>query len=495
MTRDPQKAVDAFEKVVRRVRSPGDWKNPLVELAKVRERFEWACLMCRQPGKYDLAMRLAALYERLAPPGRAQYLSAQATEEWAKSRLELARQDVRPGGAPEEESSARGLYRQAGTKYEASADPHCVPQERAERLWQSAWCFLQGYDAESGRRVLRELASTGLSPAKVGEGWYHLGEVHRALKEGKSPREEELQEQAALEAFGECIKYPGGYGYRARYQLAKDKISKGDLDGAQADLLQNLGLLATEMDREAHESTVFELASILFHRRDYRQAASRLDNALDTYKDSPRALNARYQLAECYRHLADQAFQYLSGTDAERLQPESKQFYTDQYQRSLADAARTYQDLADLLSRRLAGGRPTEEEQALYRTATFFTAECRYNQGFYQAALDLYSSLRSTYHNRVEVLHALAGQRQCLWAKGDAAAARGILIDMARSLMDLDDKAFDPKVSRWSRRDWEEWLDRKREEDRKALELTPAPAFRSFPPSVEMPVRSDSGGR
>jgi TolA-binding protein len=494
MTRDPQKALDAFERVIRRVQSPADWKNTFVELSRARECFEWACLLCRQLGKYEMALRLATLYERLAAPGRAQFLAAQVLEEWGKARWEAARQDLRPGGSPGEEQAARDLYCHAGVKYEASADPRCTPEERAERLWQSVCCFYQGRDAASCQRVLKELAGAGALQEKLGEGWYRLGEVHRALKESK-PQDDEREEQAALEAFSECLKYPGRFAYRARYQLARDKINKGDLDGAQADLLQNLSLLASEMDHEAHESTVFELASILFHRRDYRQAASRLDNALDTYKDSPRALNARYQLAECYRHLAEQAFQYLSGAGGERLKSESKQFYTEQYERSLADAARTYQDLADLLSRRLNTGRPTEEEQALYRTATFFTAECRYNQGFYKEALELYDSLTRLYHNRVEVLHALAGQRQCHWAMSNAAAAREMLNYIQRALNELDDAAFDPRVSRWSRTDWQRWLENERDKDRRALELPASPGSRPVPPMIDLPARSGLGGR
>ena len=144
---------------------------------------------------------------------------------------------------------------------------------------------------------------------------------------------------------------------------------------------------------------------------------------------------------------------------------------------------------------RLTTGHPTEEEQALYRMAMFYTAECRFRQGFYKEALDLYTSLVAIYHNRVDVLHALAGQRMCLWAMNNAPAARSILNDMQRAVNDLDDGAFDPTSSKWSRLQWERWLQKERDNDRKSLEIPSPTVFRLDPPGGAAPIRPDLGGR
>ena len=213
MSKSPEKAVEAFERVVRHVQSPADWKNTLVDLAKVRERFEWGCVCCQQPGKFELAMRLATLSEGVALPGKATLLHAQTLEKWAQTRDLRAHQALKPEASRQEEAGARELFCQAGTSYEAAASD-CAPQERGERLWHGVTCYLQGQDTRSVRRLLQQLDLLERFQEKVGEGWFRLAEVHRLLKEGQSVVEAGDHEQSALEALAECKKHPGKFAYR-----------------------------------------------------------------------------------------------------------------------------------------------------------------------------------------------------------------------------------------------------------------------------------------
>src|SRR5262249_34130826 len=70
----PTAALEAFESALRYVKTPVEWQNSLLGIAKAREAFERAGKTLRERGDYEQAMQLARLYERLATPPTAAYL-------------------------------------------------------------------------------------------------------------------------------------------------------------------------------------------------------------------------------------------------------------------------------------------------------------------------------------------------------------------------------------------------------------------------------------
>ncbi len=494
LARDPDRALGDFERALKDVRAEADWKNSIVELKDAQRQFEAAWRQCRQTGRYETALRLATLYERLAPPGQAPYLWAQAAEEWAQHRLPQAH-------AGEEERSVRDLFRQAGTHYEAAAVG--AQEERAKRLWQAVVCDLEGRDTTAVPRVLELLAKTGQLRERVGEGWYRLGLTLQMLADGRTSEEAKAQEDAAYSAYTECLNFPGKFAYRARYERAVQMIHKGNTDGAQKELLENQTLLAVDPDPEAHEKTLFALARLLYQHELYIQAKSRLEDAIERYKDSPNALEARYELATCYYKLAERDLANIR--EASRLKPETEEFYRGQFLEYLGQAAQAYFAICEVISDRAQRRQLTEEEENLRRTVMFATADCRVQQGQYEGkdgALPLYVTLAGLYHNRVDRLHALAGKRQCYWLMAaqekDAAKkgryeedARATLKEIARALEDLSTEAFRPEVSRMSRLQWQDWVDRETHND----DLKPlGPQFGKYAPA-DAPLKSDLDGR
>jgi tetratricopeptide (TPR) repeat protein len=109
----PQLALPAFERVVRDVRQPEDWQNTLIDLARVRELFEHGCQIYHNTGRYELSMQLALLYEKLAAPGVAANLFAQAAE--AEARVKAREAEGIKNEVPRRlaEEVARGLFRLA----------------------------------------------------------------------------------------------------------------------------------------------------------------------------------------------------------------------------------------------------------------------------------------------------------------------------------------------------------------------------------------------
>ncbi len=396
---NPVGAVEAFERAARDVHRPEDWKNGLVDLAQARALFERGCEQLRKNGDFEPAVALAKLYERLAPPGQAALLLGRASEAWAQA---LQEQAPRAGSAPAARDlvgRAASLFRQAGEAYARSAESAAGLRERAQRLWLAAGGYLRGQDAARAAPVLRRFLELRQGRELTGEAWYLLAESYRRLG----------SERDAEAAYRECVKYPGRFAYRARFQLSQAELKRGQIDQAVEILEQNIQQLRLDDDAEAMEKSVFALGGLLFRvRRSYQAARPLLEEAVSKFPDSPAALRGRYELAECYRNLADQ--QQLNEAMTRSLNPEAREHYKKRHQEWLMAAAGHYAELGRALSSSGPGGPLAAQEQV---EVYFNEAECRFKAGQFAEALALYEGLTERFKDRVERLRALAGLARC----------------------------------------------------------------------------------
>jgi tetratricopeptide (TPR) repeat protein len=442
----PEAALGDFRRVVRDVHGPDDWHNALVELAQVREVFERGCIIYQTTGRHQPALELAALYERLAPPGVAQTLYARAAEAAARGLLESAGRTQPAEAARKLAESARELFREAGRKYQASLPAAATPAEQMERLGHCANCLVQGEECAAAVPVLQRWLKLGPPPEQVGEVWFCLGEAYRALH----------QEAEATAAYGECLKQRGPSGYRARYQIALLEMGRGEWDAAADHLEENLKALRLDPDADAQEKSLYALGNLLYRREDYLMASVRLEEALRLYKESPRAVSGHYQLAECYRNLAGKESQNLRL--AERMTPEAERHFEEQRRTWLQKAACAFEKVLRSFADRLDAGPLPEEDETLYRLACTGAAECYSSLGDDQAAVRLYEPLAARYHDTVEGLAALAGMAQCYWRKGKNEEARKTLDRVRAALNGMPDSAFPSTPGSGTKVDWEEWL-------------------------------------
>jgi hypothetical protein len=448
----PAAALEPFERAVRDVKAPADWVNALVTLERARDAFELGCRACREAEAHEPAVRLARLYERLAVPGRAQELRGLAAEAWARDRQEQAGR-AKPDGARALLAEAAGLLVRAGEAHEQSAALRAAPGERAESLWRAGQLYAEGRDFKRAvaaydgflREAQRpEALQAGTYARRLGEAWYRLAEARRALHD----------EPAALAAFRECLKWPGRYGYRARYQLAIAEKVRGKLDDAKEMLEQNLALLRRESleerDPEAKEKTLFALGDVYFERRELKgelaKAITTLEGALEQFAASPDALFARYQLAESYRLLADQLSQSLG--PQERLSVEARLRIEQEVAHHRERAVANYEELSRLL---LAKPARNQDEDSLLVYASFTTADCRFLLGDYEGAGRAYEALAQRYKGRVEQFNALAGVVRCYSVPGSPSPekARKALEEVRAGLDSLDPP---------TRQEFERWL-------------------------------------
>jgi tetratricopeptide (TPR) repeat protein len=404
----PEKGLGLLAGAVEGLKGPEGWANPLLDLARAREAFERIAAALRGDGRFDLAVRLARSYEKLAAPPRAQVLRGEASAAWARSRHEAAARAKGNEEQQAEELAARALLAQAGAAFGEAAGLAKDAAVQGECLWQSAGQYLAGQ--EYGRAVeqlSRFLQQQPRSP-RQGEGWYLLGEAHAQLGHAA----------VAMEAYRESIKFPGRFAYQGRYRLALAALAAGNLDEAEAALQRNLDTLRIDPDAEAEEKTLFALGGLLYQRGNYRMVVRRLEEALGRFAAeagphgriaaNPDYTRARYQLADSYCQLANQV---TAGLFADRtIAAETRQHFEEEKRSWLEKALRELDRLGADLGRPEVQGHLSAGQRL---QLPFTAARCCFNLGDYEGALRRYEQLGARYQREPAGLDALAGEVNC----------------------------------------------------------------------------------
>src|SRR5262249_34908963 len=264
--------------------------------------------------------------------------------------------------------------RQAGEAFEKSSEATATPAERVERLWLALESFAQAKEPARSVQTVESLLKLArdtrapLDPERHGKALFLRAEAHRALGE----------ETLARFYFGECINYRSPYAYRARYYQALAKAEEKKIDEARGILEQNLSLLREEdnADREAHEKTLYALARLLYDSRDFASSANYYKQALEKFRDNREAVPALYQLADCYRELAEQESKASESTD--RILPGTRERHRAEARRYWQLSVDRYREVAEALDK---GGSEKSQEtnvESLRWRVQMHIAECYY---------------------------------------------------------------------------------------------------------------------
>ncbi len=442
----PETALEMLAVVVEKTKPADVGANPSADQAAVLNLFQEAGKRYLEQHDYDLAVRLAESFERVGGPGEAEELRAKASAGWARVRLEEARRADTPESKQTAQEAANELFHRAAAAYGVASEQTQKPADKSEFLWLSAHCSWEGGDFEKAavnlETVLHQEATEDQQKEagytqRQGEGWYLLGEARRRLKDSAG----------AEAAYLKCISYPTNYAYRARYYLSLAAVTKGQLDGAQEMLEQNLNLLRDDPDPEAQEMSLYALGDLLYKRGNYRQVVQRLGAAVKHFPANAEATRAHYQLADSYRQLADQTHldAKLDGDDANKGE-ETRQHALDEHLVNLTNAKDEFQKLAELLDQPEGQGLLKMEDQV---QVPFHYADCLFALGDYPNALQAYQTLATRYTGRLESLNALSGIVRCDAALGDNKKMQATIADM---------EALLPKMPSAAREQWSHWL-------------------------------------
>jgi tetratricopeptide (TPR) repeat protein len=216
------------------------------------------------------------------------------------------------------------------------------------------------------------------------------------------------------------------------------------VDGAAEELDNNLKMLYRDPDREAQEKSLYLLANLFYKRKNYQEVVRLLEFALRQYPDNPDAARSRYQLADSYRLLAGQHQQAFINSVQN---PKTKDHYQALHRELLQKAADEFLVLARFLETPEGSNLLTLEERV---QVPFTAAECCFNLGQYEKALQIYQHLAQRYpSDRIEGLNAMGGLVRCYAALGQAERLRETLATVQEVL-----PTFPPEI----KQPWSDWL-------------------------------------
>jgi hypothetical protein len=443
---NPEKGVAMLAETVAKVRKAEDWKNSLMELTNVRELFEQAITIYRQANRFDLAVRTAELYERVAAPPKAQLRRAELNGEWAKTVQERARSAKDETTRKKEETMADELLRHAAEAHTEAAKLLTAKEEREEHLWLSAVCSYEGHDYSRAADKLKEIVEREKDNFdRLSEGLFLFGECCRNLNDVK----------AAETAYKACVEREARSTYRARYQLAMLEIEAGHIDLAVRELEQNILIEHPFSDPEAQEKSRLALCSLLYQSaaslpQNYHRVVQHLETHLDHFAVTPESVRARYQLADSYRQrVAHNTVKRSALSISERTTPEASEHFLEMSRRYWKRAAEEFgkleepiknPELSTLLSLKQKDEVP------------FHIADCLFNLGEYENARRKYAELAKKWDKHKNGLRALSETIKCFSSMNDFEQLRkrseeiGERLDTTEGLTDNE------------RQQWIEWL-------------------------------------
>jgi tetratricopeptide (TPR) repeat protein len=491
----PESALPALALAVRYVDGPDNWHNGLVAADKARGVFEAAVQTYRQVGKWDLALAAAEAYQKLAAAPRAAVLRAEVAADWARALRNQAHQAKPSEALKVEDEGIRALFARAGAAYAEAAEATRPVLEHADCLRLSGLCYLDGqhFDAALKRleqaRQLEESAQETLPPEKkverqgrLGELWFHYSEALRQRKERElaagddETRRQPRQWVTTLAAYRKCIEYATPFAYQARLQLALLMVEMRQLDEAAGNLQQNVQLMRRdpEPDAQALEKSLFALGGVLYWQRNYGEAISRFEDALQMARrrddaagarpaPTPEATLARYHLADSYLQL----FRKLDKDAADASQSrENQEHWKQQAQGFLKKADETFRELEQFLQT------PEGKDQlapADRLDVSLSVADCQFYLGNFEDALALYEKQIDRIKNELEsyeklgpaqrdeceyFLQALSRTIRCYSAKERWDYVQVRVADTRRVLEKVAPALPHEKVE-----EWEKWLD------------------------------------
>jgi tetratricopeptide (TPR) repeat protein len=450
---DAERSLKAARKAMEPVKTASEWNNPILKLEDVRTLLEHVSQGLRQAGRFDLALQMLDLYDRVAQPGRILALRGEVSADWARARREQAARSADAEGRANEEREANELFLRAATACsEAARQPGMTSSEQIPLLWTSAGHYLSGGDWIRASEQLELVLKLDRDPARQGEGWYRLAEAYR--------NQNKLQGSAA--AYRKSLEFETRYAYLSRYQLAMASLENGDSNEAVATLTHNLTQLRFFPDAEAQEKTMFKLGALLHQRREYLNAVRHLEVAIHTYKHNPEVPMARFLLADSYWKIANQITEDLL---VDNMTAEKRAHFQGEYRRWLEKAAEEFSRLDSDLDRDAgtpATGSPelpvtTEAAPAAGATlpseqriqVPFIAAKCFFNLGKYAEALQIYERLKDRYKDKVEMLEALGGEVKCHAALGQEDQVMQRLLEINLALPKMDESVREP---------WTAWI-------------------------------------
>jgi TolA-binding protein len=488
-------AVDLYELVLREAGSADSYQNRWVPIDQFQHQIETAYTEYRASRNYDAAIRLANAFYPMFHRAYSVRLRAEAQEEWGK-QLALQAAEQSPYEAEALQSQSRFHFRKAGSLYDQLAELRKATRNYRNDLWTSSENYFRGHDFKNViyvlEKYLEDRPRDRLPSAllQMGESQLALGDV-----------------EGALRSFKDCVtlypRHPASY--RARLMAATANMELEEALEAEQLLVANLNNEALTPKSLEWRDSLFALGEVLYKQavqemvkgksfnsgvaqdevtdeqpldlgseetsedavaiaqmhplekshKLFGQAALKLSEAVERYPSAPQVTDARYMLAQSYRHQARwpehrRKTVHIESTRA-RLNREIESLLTA--------AIEQYQSLRDALNQKQEKGYLGDVEQAVLRNCYFAIADALFELGEYEEAIAAYTTTTARYHGDPSTLEAFVQIARCFRELNRPTEAKGTLAQAKVVLSRIPEEADFSATTRNDRQGWIQLLD------------------------------------
>jgi TolA-binding protein len=275
----------------------------------------------------------------------------------------------------------------------------------------------------------------------------HLGEALLALG----------QLDAALDVLGECIEfYPtDAAGYEARLWAARAMSEKGNPQGAEKLLLENLNGESLTPESKEWRDSLFALGKLLGEDGRHLDAIERLEEAVARYPDARQAIEARYTIAEACLQAAKVPQEKAASDTGET----ARLIHRKQAAQLLERAIHYYQETEQVLNRRAEQTDLSPLEKAMLRNSYFSVGSALVDLGRWEDAIRAFSAAANRYQHDPEVLDAFTQISYCYRRLNKPREAQGTVRQAMLVLQRIKADAPFEQTTVYSRRQWQELLD------------------------------------
>jgi len=414
-----------------------------------------AALATRQ---LDLALEYIQISERFLPveslPEAALYRLASTNRAIAESIERRAGADERGAEMdPEIRRKVSRHYHQAAKYFVAHAGAvEAVPTEARswlDSIWNAADCYdLAGYYDEAIIYFTRYVEGrSDIDPRRL-EGRFRLAQCHQASLD---------DEQAAALYEGIIRDNPESpFATRSHVPLARCYVALDRPSQAEQQLLTVVsGGAPLKPEALDYRDALVELGTLYYNQRDFTRAIEELSTALQLYPNHPDATELRFRLADSYRGNGREIQAML---DSERM-PRSRELeLRDLRKVQLETAMDLFAQVRDAYGR-TPQGELDVLEQDYQRYAHFYVADCAYELGRFERAIELYDRAARRYDKHPSSMIALIQIVNAYTSLGDRERALTAHNRALLRLQQMPEGALDTTDSILGEEAWRRWLE------------------------------------
>ena len=469
-----KESVTLYERALAECGPRDSFSNPWLSAEAFESRTSRALHELTAGGHFESAVQVA---RRLTPfMSRVMALDAEARAQqaWGEQLMADAKNQS-PTQAESTSAEARRHFREAGTAGRELADLRIATRFYLDDLSRAAENFRRGQNYAQAAIVYREILRQG-QRLEEPDALIGLGESLLALQ----------QTDEALATLALCRenspKHPATY--RARLLESQALIELGKLGPARDLLMDNLYNFSLTPQSSDWRDSLFTLGRLLYRQgmedetrsrlagvdRDdaaskqaglkvleqshlsFQEAIRVLSEAVQRYPQAPQAVEARYRVAEAYRHSSKWPRKRLSVVTIET----TRITLSRQVQEELHAALDEYGRLITELSDQQHTAHRTPAELAVLRNCYFGRADALFDLGRFEEAIQAYSAATNRYQHEPEVLEAYVQIASCYRRIDRPNEARGT-IEQARVVVERIRPTAD--FTRTTRLDRQQWKD------------------------------------